>query len=189
MPILIAGPCRGTSLRRLPAGISRDIVHTGSRWVMEKNKLIIQSITQGKLTPAQAAEHFGVSRRWVYELMRRHRVSGEDGVLPLSRRPHSSPQQTAETVRSRILSLRPELTDKGLDAGAETIAWHLSVEGLAVPAASTIHRILRSAGWSPISPTNAHGPHGTSSKQHNPMRCGSQISLTGPWQVGPMWRS
>lgn len=113
---------------------------------MEKNKLIIQSIIQGKLTPAQAAEHFGVSRRWVYELMRRHRVLGEDGVLPLSRRPHSSPQQTEETVRSRILSLRPELTDKGLDAGAETIAWHLSVEGLAVPAASTIHRILRSAG-------------------------------------------
>ncbi|PYI39608.1 IS481 family transposase [Arthrobacter psychrolactophilus] len=113
---------------------------------MEKNKLIIQSIIQGKLTPAQAAEHFGVSRRWVYELMRRHRASGEDGVLPLSRRPHSSPQQTAETVRSRILSLRPELTDKGLDAGAETSAWHLSVEGLAVPAASTIHRILRSAG-------------------------------------------
>ncbi|WP_104109523.1 IS481 family transposase [Arthrobacter sp. N199823] len=113
---------------------------------MEKNKLIIASIAQGKLTPAQDAEHFGVRRRWVYELMRRHRALGEDGVLPLSKRPHSSPQQTEETVRTRILSLRHELTDKGLDAGAETIAWHLLVEDLPVPAASTIHRILCSTG-------------------------------------------
>lgn len=113
---------------------------------MEKNKLIIQSIVQAQLTPAQAAERFGVSRRWVYELMRRYRVLGEDGVLPQSKRPHSSPQQTGEPVRTRILALRHELSARGLDAGAETIAWHLGAEGLAVPAASTIHRILRSAG-------------------------------------------
>lgn len=54
---------------------------------MEKNKLIIQSIIQGKLTPAQAAEHFGVSRRWVYELMRRHRVLGEDGGTSIVQAP------------------------------------------------------------------------------------------------------
>ena len=57
---------------------------------MEKNKLIIQSIMQAQLTPAQAAEHFGVSRRWVYELMRRERELGEEGLNPRSKRPRSS---------------------------------------------------------------------------------------------------
>lgn len=104
---------------------------------------IIQSIVQGRLTPAQAAEHFGVSRRWVYELMRRHRAQGDEGLEPRSRRPLSSPQTTTGAVQERILALRRELTARGLDSGAQTIAWHLRREGLAVPAASTIHRILR----------------------------------------------
>lgn len=111
---------------------------------MGKNNLIIQSIIQGHLTPAQAAEHFGVSRRWVYELMRRHRAEGEAGLEPKSKRPLSSPQTTTASVQERILALRRELTAKGLDAGAQTIAWHLDQEGLVVPAPSTIHRILRS---------------------------------------------
>ncbi|MGG5171247.1 IS481 family transposase [Pseudarthrobacter sp. J1738] len=113
---------------------------------MEKNQLIIKSIRQGQLSPAQAAEHFGVSRRWVYELMRRYRCAGEDGLVPQSRRPHSNPRQTQESVRERIRALRHELTVKGLDAGAETIAWHLESEGLEAPAPSTIHRVLRQAG-------------------------------------------
>ena len=42
--------------------------------------------------------------------------------------------------------MRRDLTGKGLDAGAETIAWHLEREGVNVPALSAIHRILRAQG-------------------------------------------
>ena len=113
---------------------------------MGKNNLIIQAILQARMTPAEAAEHFGVSRRWVYELMRRHRTEGDAGLDPRSRAPLSSPQTTPAPVRERILALRRELAARGLDAGAETIAWHLQREGLAVPAPSTIHRVLRAEG-------------------------------------------
>ncbi|GAC1510446.1 MAG: hypothetical protein NVS1B16_00690 [Pseudarthrobacter sp.] len=41
---------------------------------------------------------------------------------------------------------RPGLTQKGLDAGAETLAAHLQREVIPAPAATTIHRILRAAG-------------------------------------------
>ena len=113
---------------------------------MEKNQLIIQAILQAHMSPAEAATHFGVSRRWVYELMRRYRTQGVQGLEPRSRAPHSSPQATTKSVRQRILVLRRDLTAKGLDAGAETIAWHLEREGLSVPALSTIHRIVRAEG-------------------------------------------
>lgn len=126
--------------------ISRDIVPIWRRWLMEKNQLIIQAILQAHMSPAEAATHFGVSRRWVYELMRRYRTQGEEGLAPRSRAPHSSPQTTTRSVQQRIVALRRELSSSGLDAGAETIAWHLEREGLSIPALSTIHRILRAEG-------------------------------------------
>jgi hypothetical protein len=49
-------------------------------------------------------------------------------------------------MRSRICSVRQQLLAQGLDAGASSIAWHLSQESDRVPALSTIWRILRSAG-------------------------------------------
>ncbi len=153
---------------------------------MGKNNLIIQSIVQGRLTPAQAAEHFGVSRRWVYELMRRHRAQGDEGLEPRSRRPLSSPQTTTGAVQERILALRRELTARGLDSGAQTIAWHLRREGLAVPAASTIHRILRAESLVADQPRALLG---TASRPSNPTRPGNPTSPTGRWPTAATWRS
>jgi len=45
-----------------------------------------------------------------------------------------------------VVALRAQLTADGLDAGPETIRWHLEREGLRAPSTSTIRRILHAAG-------------------------------------------
>ena len=54
---------------------------------------------------------------------------------------------TSALVEDQIVAWRNRLDEDGLDAGARTIAWHLSQEGATVPALSTIHRILRGRGF------------------------------------------
>ncbi len=60
---------------------------------------------------------------------------------------HTPTQRTtSELVRARIIELRLQLTRDGFDAGPVTIAWHLEQQGHRPPAASTIRRILHTAG-------------------------------------------
>lgn len=113
---------------------------------MTRNKLIIQSIVQAGLSPAQAAERYSVSRRWVYELLRRYRTGGDEALNAMSRRPRSNPRTTPEEVAERVRQLRKALREQGLDAGAATIAWHLEREKFTPPSLTTIHRILRQGG-------------------------------------------
>lgn len=94
----------------------------------------------------EAARRYGVGRQWVHEPLTRYAAEGDPGLEPRSRRPRTNPQATAGPVQARMLALRTELTTKGLDAGAETIAAHLEREGLIPPPRSTIHRILHAAG-------------------------------------------
>lgn len=51
-----------------------------------------------------------------------------------------------DTVRKDIIAIRKQLTRHGLDAGPETIAYHLQQDGKRVPSTSTIRRILTTAG-------------------------------------------
>jgi transposase len=95
---------------------------------------------------ADAARRYGVSRRWVHELLRREAAGGLAAVEPRSKRPLSNPRRTSGAVSARILALREELQSAGLDAGPVTIAWHLEREDIPVPSTSTIRRILHNAG-------------------------------------------
>jgi transposase InsO family protein len=45
-----------------------------------------------------------------------------------------------------LIKLRAQLTADGLDAGPETIRWHLEREGLTAPSTSTIRRVLHEVG-------------------------------------------
>jgi hypothetical protein len=55
-----------------------------------------------------------------------YRVEGEAAFEPRSRRPKAaSPRALPVEVRDLILRLRKKLGDAGLDAGPDTIAWHL----------------------------------------------------------------
>ncbi len=69
-----------------------------------------------------------------------------EALKPRSKRPKTTPTETSENVRERVIELRRELTADGLDAGPVTIVWHLEQEGLNAPSTSTIRRILHHAG-------------------------------------------
>lgn len=113
---------------------------------MSKARVIVLSVIHQGLSQAEAARRYDVSWRWVHTLVKRYREGGLDAVEPRSSRPHTSPQRTSEEVRTLILELRCELTRESLDAGPETIQWHLRERGYREPSTSTIRRVLVEAG-------------------------------------------
>jgi transposase InsO family protein len=74
--------------------------------------------------------------------MARYRIEGEAAFEPLSRAPASRPGATPPQAVELVLRLRKELTEAGLDAGADTIAWHLTHHHATTLSRATIHRIL-----------------------------------------------
>jgi transposase InsO family protein len=113
---------------------------------MSKARLVITSVVLEGRPVAQVARDYQVARSWVYELLARYREHGEAAFEPRSRRPHSSPQSTPAPVVELIVALRKDLTTRGLDAGADTIAWHLQHHHDLLVARATIHRILTREG-------------------------------------------
>jgi hypothetical protein len=83
----------------------------------------------------------------VQVLVARYLAGGETASGPRSRRPHASPQRTSWATEDAIVALREELAQAGLDAGAETIAWHLRQRAGAAPSVATIWRILARRGF------------------------------------------
>ena len=113
---------------------------------MSKRRSIILSVVVEGLSQAETARLYGVSKGWVSKLIARYRLEGDAAFEPGSRRPKTSPNKTpAETVEL-IVELRRTLTSQGLDAGAETIRWHLQHHHDVVVSASTIRRQLTRAG-------------------------------------------
>lgn len=98
-------------------------------------------------------ERFGISRETGHLWLRRH-AAGESGFEDRSRRPHHSPRRLAERLEARILAVR----DRHPAWGARKIAAVLQREGIAPPAASTIHAVLRRHDRiAPESPGRAYG--------------------------------
>jgi len=114
---------------------------------MSLARLVVTAVRIEGRTMAEVSRDYGVSPRWVYELCRRYDTEGEAGVEPRSRRPGGSPQQTPAEIEEEILELRKHLTEEGLDAGAHTIAYHLSKRHGTAPSVATIWRILQRRGF------------------------------------------
>lgn len=108
--------------------------------------VILAVVLEGRAVSAVARD-YGVSRRWVQKLVRRYECEGEAAFEPRSRRPQASPQRTPVAVEDAVVELRKNLIDQGLDAGAETIAWHLRQQQGAAPSVATIWRILVRRGF------------------------------------------
>ena len=70
-----------------------------AREVLEDYRLNVYTITD-------LAERFGVSRRIAHKWIDRFEQSGLSGYHELSRRPHSSPSQTAPAIAQEIVNLR-----------------------------------------------------------------------------------
>src|SRR5690625_3581393 len=109
---------------------------------MSKHRVIVLSVVNNQLTVTEAAARYGLSRQRIYQLLSRYREGGIEAVEPRSHRPKSNPRATSALVRERIVELRLELMQSGLDAGPISIASHLELEGHRPPSTSTIRRIL-----------------------------------------------
>lgn len=111
-----------------------------------RSQVIILSLLHEGLSPTQAARRFGVSREWIYQLLARYKTGGLESLEAQSRRPKTNPRALTPDRREEIIRLRRHLLAQGLDAGAASIAWHLSQNNQRPPALSTIWRILRTEG-------------------------------------------
>jgi transposase InsO family protein len=102
-------------------------------------------VLEGRSVTELARSH-GLSRTWIYELVKRFRAGGYAALEPRSRRPRSCPHQHGPSVEAAILALRRSLSEAGHDAGAWSIAQQLRGTTERVPAVSTIWRILQRHG-------------------------------------------
>ncbi len=112
---------------------------------MSKGRLVINAVVVEGRPVAQVAADYGVSRQWIYKLLARYRVEGEEAFEPHSRRPHNQPTAIPVATVELIIKLRLGLTRQGLDAGAHTIAWHLTEQHQLTVSPATIWRILKRA--------------------------------------------
>src|SRR5665213_2051882 len=113
---------------------------------MSKTRLVITAVVLEGRSQAEVARTYGVSKSWVSKLVARYRAEGEEAFEPRSRRPKTSPHATPPATVELIVALRGRLADAGLDAGPDTIGWHLADEHKVVVSAATISRQLTKAG-------------------------------------------
>ena len=114
---------------------------------MSMARVVITAVVLEGRPKSVVARDYGVSRRWVQKLVARYLAEGEAAFEPRSRRPRASPQRTSQATEDTIVALRKNLTEAGLDAGAETIAWHLRQQAGSAPSVATIWRILSRRGF------------------------------------------
>ena len=113
---------------------------------MSRARLVITAVVVEGRTQAEVARAYGVSKGWVSRLVARYRAEGEAAFEARSRRPRTCPRATPPATVEVIVGLRVELSGRGLDAGPDTIAWHLAQHHGLVVGVSTIARILTRAG-------------------------------------------
>jgi transposase InsO family protein len=113
---------------------------------MSKARLVITAVVAEGRTQGEVARAYGVSQGWVSRLVARYRAEGEAAFAPRSRRPKTSPNAVSDEVVALIIALRKELSGNGLDAGPDTICWHLRHHHQVSVAPATISRYLTRHG-------------------------------------------
>jgi transposase len=113
---------------------------------VSKARLIITAVVVEGRSPSEVARTYGVARSWVCKLVKRSRTEGDVAFEARSRRPHTRPDATPDATVDLVLKLRRRLSLQGLDAGADTIGWHLEHHHQLTVSRATIYRIIRRAG-------------------------------------------
>jgi transposase InsO family protein len=112
---------------------------------VSKRRLVITAVLAGT-SQSEVARTYGVSQGWISRLMARYTTDGDAAFEPRSRAPRTSPAATAAATVELVLQLRKQLSESGLDAGADTIGWHLHHHHTTTLSRATINRILVRAG-------------------------------------------
>jgi transposase InsO family protein len=103
-------------------------------------------VVEGRSLRAVAAST-GRSKSWVARHVQLYREGGDEALEPKKRGPVTAKNRTSALVEDAIVAMRKELTERGWDAGARTLHYHLGESGFEVPALATIHRVLQRRGF------------------------------------------
>lgn len=114
---------------------------------MSRARLVITAVTVEHRSKSEVAREYGLSRRWVQKLVARYLAEGERAFEPRSKRPRSNPRRIPDVLEDEIVEMRKYLGEEGLDAGAATIAYHLTERNGTAPSVSTIWRVLSRRGF------------------------------------------
>lgn len=113
---------------------------------MSLARVVVAAVLVEGRSKSEVARDYRVARSWVYELVKRFEVEGGAAFEPRSRRPLHNPRRTPDRVEEAVVWWREHLSGQGLDAGAQTIAYHLALEFGSTPSVSTIWKILTRHG-------------------------------------------
>jgi transposase InsO family protein len=114
---------------------------------MDLARYVVEAVVLEGRSYREVARAHGVSKSWVGKLLGRFREGGYGAIAPRSRAPRTVPHRTPAELEDEIVALRKELCDLGVDAGAQTIAYHLGLRRGQTPSISTIWRVLRRRGF------------------------------------------
>lgn len=115
---------------------------------MDLARYVVDAVLLEKRSYRDVAAGHGVSIGWVAKVMSRYRAGGYEAIGARSRAPHHVHNRAPAEIEDEVVRLRKELNEAGLDAGAQTIHYHLAKDGdLPVPSITTIWRILRRRGF------------------------------------------
>jgi len=114
---------------------------------MDLARYLVDAVVLEGRSYREVARAHGVSKSYVGKVVARFREGGYEALAPRSRAPRRIPHRTPDALEDEIVALRKELTELGVDAGALTIAYHLSLRHAQVPSVSTIWRVLRRRGF------------------------------------------
>ena len=110
-------------------------------------QMVVDSVVREGRSIRATSLRYGVSKSWVYELVRRYREGGEAALVPRSKAPLANKRSMTLELEDLIVTTRKELVELGSDAGASTIHWHLSQRGVALPSVSSVYRLLKRRGF------------------------------------------
>src|ERR1700730_16398423 len=124
---------------------------------MGMGRYVVDAVLLEGRSAREVARTHGISKTWIYELIKRYRAGGYEALEPRSRRPRSCPSAASAQTVEAVVQMRAELEAQGHDAGAATIAYHLKSSMKAPPSRATVWRILGREGL--ISPQPQKRPH------------------------------
>jgi transposase len=104
----------------------------------------LSSYQKEEMSVTDLCHEYGISRQTAYKWIKRYDEVGPEGLLDLTRTPHSSPYATSAETENEILALRKRFPSWGarkLKARLERMNPNVSW-----PAASTVGQILSRAG-------------------------------------------
>ena len=114
---------------------------------MDLARFLVDAVVLEKRSCREVARAHGVSKSWVAKLVARYRAGGYAAIAPRSKAADNVANKSSAELEDKVVRLRKDLSDQGLDAGAHTIHYHLSLSDQSPPSVATIWRILKRRGF------------------------------------------